>query len=77
VDDTFLLLLNASEDGVTFRLPAHVPEVQWERVLDTAESDWDRPSLLKGDRYRLRSRALALLRTRRRGGPPPSLLGAA
>jgi isoamylase len=66
VDDTFVLLLNAAEDGVAFRLPSHRPDLTWERVLDTAEPDWDRPSLLRADRYRLRGRALAMLRVRPR-----------
>jgi isoamylase len=66
VDDTFLLLLNAGEDGVTFRLPSHRPDLTWERVLDTAEAHWDRPSLLRTDRYRIRGRALAVLKVRPR-----------
>ncbi len=70
VDDTFLLLLNASEDPVVFRLPNHREDLAWERVLDTAEADWDRPSLLRSDRYRLRSRSLAVMRARRRVGAP-------
>jgi isoamylase len=68
VDDTFLLLLNAAEDAVVFQLPNHREDLAWERLLDTAEADWDRPSLLRSDRYRLRGRALAVLRARRRGG---------
>jgi isoamylase len=74
IDDTFLLLLNAGEDGVNFQLPNHGPEMSWERVLDTAEPDWGRVSLLRGSRYRLRGRSLAVLRIRRRTGgtlPPP------
>jgi glycogen operon protein len=69
VDDTFVLLLNAGEDGITFQLPSHRPDLTWERVLDTAEADWDRPSLLRSDRYRLRGRAFAVLRVRHRGAP--------
>jgi glycogen operon protein len=67
VDDTFVLLLNAAEEGISFHLPSHRPDLAWERVLDTAEADWDRPSLLRADRYRLRGRALAVLRVRPRG----------
>jgi isoamylase len=66
VDDTFVLLLNADADGVTFYLPSHRPDLTWERVLDTAEADWDRPSLLRFDRYRLRGWAFAVLRVRPR-----------
>jgi hypothetical protein len=70
VDDTFLLLLNASDEGIGFQLPSHRADLTWERVLDTAVPDWDRPSTLRADRYRLRSRALAVLRVRRRGDAP-------
>jgi glycogen operon protein len=66
VDDTFVLLLNADQDGITFKLPSHLPDLIWERILDTAEADWDRASMLRGERYRLRGRALAMLRVRPR-----------
>ena len=66
VDDTFVLLLNASEEAIGFNLPRHRPDLAWERVLDTAEADWDRRSLLRGERYRLRGRSLAVLRVRPR-----------
>jgi glycogen operon protein len=65
-DDTFVLFLNAAEDGVAFHLPSHRPDLTWERVLDTAEPDCDRPSIQRADRYRLRGRALAVLRVRPR-----------
>ncbi len=65
-DETFLLLLNASDDGITFHLPSNTAELTWERILDTGETDWDRPSLLRGKTYRLRSRSLAVLRVRPR-----------
>jgi glycogen operon protein len=71
VDDSFVLLLNASEEAISFELPSHRADLAWERVLDTAEADWDRPSSLRSDRYRLRSRALAVLRVKQRHGPPP------
>ena len=35
-DDTFLILLNASHDDVTFRIPADPAGVSWEVVVDTA-----------------------------------------
>jgi isoamylase len=74
VDDTFVLLLNADEDGITFHLPSHRPDLTWERVLDTAEAQWDRPVPLRGERYRLRGRSLAVLRVRPRPTPhaPPA-----
>jgi len=66
VDDTFVLLLNAQAETVTFTLPAHRPELRWERVVDTGELHWNRAATSRGRRYRLRGRALALLRTQRR-----------
>ena len=63
-DDTFLVLLNAHHEGVTFVLPAHKRGVRWEGVLDTAEdSGKKRGSILKGGQpYELEPRSLALLR---------------
>jgi isoamylase len=69
-DDTFLLLLNASHEGVTFHLPPNGPGCAWERILTTAELDWDRAFFLRGTRYRLPGRALVLLREGRRTGEP-------
>ncbi len=67
VDDTFVLLLNADAEPHTFRLPAHRPDLQWERVLDTGEAEWGQLRALRGHTYRLPDRALAVFRTRRRG----------
>jgi glycogen operon protein len=66
VDDTFLLLLNGEADSVTFVLPVHRPDQQWERVLDTGEAEWWRPLVPRGDRYRLRGRSVAVFRTHSR-----------
>ena len=35
-DDTFLILLNASHDDVTFRIPADPAGAGWNVVVDTA-----------------------------------------
>jgi isoamylase len=43
-DDTFLILLNASRDTVTFRIPADPTGASWEGVVDTAaETDAEMP----------------------------------
>jgi hypothetical protein len=68
-----VLLLNASEVGISFQLPSHRADLTWERVLDTAEPDWDRPSSLRADRYRPRSRARVVLRAKRRTATSPEL----
>ena len=69
VDETFLLLLNASDDSIMFHLPSLALEMIWERTLDTAETEWARPSLLRTKRYRLQGRSFAVLRMRPRPTP--------
>jgi glycogen operon protein len=64
VDDTFLLLMNADRDSVAFTLPAHRLELPWVRLLDTSESDWGRTAVLRGNRYRVRGRSMAVFRSR-------------
>ena len=63
-DDTFLVLMNAHHEGVTFVLPAHKRGVRWEDVLDTAEdSGKKRASIFKGGQpYELEARSSAVLR---------------
>ena len=38
VDDDFLLLFNAGEDGVDFHLPTLPEEIRWEAFMDTSYS---------------------------------------
>jgi len=63
-DDTFLVLMNAHHECVTFVLPAHRRGVRWEGVLDTAaDSSKKRSSIFKGGQpYQLEARSLAVLR---------------
>jgi glycogen operon protein len=72
VDDTFLLLMNADRDSIVFKLPAHPLELPWVRVLDTSEGDWRRTAVLRGNRYRVRGRSMAVFRSRShaRSSPP-------
>jgi isoamylase len=63
-DDSFLLILNGNHEAVTFALPPH-PGSRWERVLDTAESDWRRAAVPRGGRYRARGRSVVLFQSRR------------
>jgi isoamylase len=71
VDDTFLLLLNADQESVTFTLPAAPRRGRWERVLDTSEAHWSRSVTARGHHYRLRGHSTAVLRagTRRKAHP--------
>jgi glycogen operon protein len=74
-DDTFLVLLNAADHPVAFTLPAHHPELQWERLLDTGDLLWNRPVTARRDRYRLGARSMALFRAHRRGKEERRALG--
>jgi isoamylase len=60
--DTYLVLLNGADHSVAFTLPAHQPETQWERVLDTGDAHWDRQVIARRDRYRLGARSVAAFR---------------
>lgn len=64
VDETFLILLNAHDEPITFTLPAHKKGVRWELVLDTTGSvDKKRLKSFKGGQsYELTEKAFALLR---------------
>jgi len=68
VDDTFLWLLNAHHEPVTFTLPPAPRRGRWERILDTSEPHWNRRATPRGIHYRVRGRALALLCASRRKG---------
>ena len=65
-DDTFLILLDASDEAVPFLLPNDQPRIEWELVLDTR--DWEpvlEGRLFKGgEPYPLEGRTLAVLRQR-------------
>ncbi|MBI3786055.1 MAG: glycogen debranching protein GlgX [Deltaproteobacteria bacterium] len=60
VDDTFLLLLNAHETTLAFKLPK-LRFDKWTSLFDTGDLHWDRRRLPKGDAYRLRGRSMAVL----------------
>jgi glycogen operon protein len=64
-DDSFLLLLNADHEGVSFNLPP-APGSRWQRVLDTAEGDWRKSFAPRGRSYRARGRSVVLFRSRRK-----------
>ena len=63
VDDTLLILLNASHEAIPFILPAHQRKVRWQFVLDTNEPNvtkaMHRP-MRGGEVYDLKARSLVL-----------------
>jgi glycogen operon protein len=67
IGDTLFLLFNAHYEEVNFVLPDHGPRKYWERMLDTAEEDWDEPMVLPDHSYRLLGRSTAVFREVDRG----------
>jgi glycogen operon protein len=69
-DDTLLIVMSADSDPVTFILPAHRREVEWELIVDT-RSPTGKPSapvvLRGGAEYVTKARSLALFQLRKRG----------
>ncbi len=63
VDDTLLLLLNASHLGVQFSLPPPPDRLRWEVVIDTAETGGKPRIRRQAGIYRLAGRSLAVLRS--------------
>ena len=62
VDDSFLLLFNASEDHLEFTIPPEKYGPAWEPVLDTADDDMRREAVLATERLKIASRSLLVLR---------------
>ncbi|HET7877063.1 MAG TPA: glycogen debranching protein GlgX [Methylomirabilota bacterium] len=67
IGDTFLMLLNAHHEPISFVLPVHRTRVRWELMLDTRA--WEigprGQAFRAGDQYPLEGRSLAVLRLRR------------
>ena len=60
--DTLFVAFNADQGPIVFTLPPHKEDARWERLLDTAESNWGRRYYLRDGKYKLRGRSLVLLR---------------
>jgi glycogen operon protein len=67
VGDTLLLLLNAHHEPLPFTLPKERRGLEWERILDTAESEGEAKRFFAGEHYNLAGRSLALLRLIKKG----------
>jgi isoamylase len=66
VGDTLLLILNASDQPLTFVMPPTAPIERWDTLIDTTEP-WRAPRRLSaGDRYELQGRAMAVLKLNNR-----------
>lgn len=64
INDTFYLIFNASWETVMFRLPAPQYGGQWQKILDTVESEFkdDGPVFRTGEEVDVASRSLNLFR---------------
>jgi glycogen operon protein len=72
VDDTFLWLVNADSEPVTFRIPPPPTTVPWRLVVDTSTRELGAPNAI-GDRLELEPKSTVLLAspTPTRSAPPP------
>jgi isoamylase len=62
IDDSFLLLFNASEQDVSFTVPGEEYGEAWEPVLDTADDDLrDRTAVQPGNQLGLTARSMLVL----------------
>jgi glycogen operon protein len=62
--DTLLVLTNAHNHPVEFRLPRHKPDCRWQLIMDTVDGLFlDPPKVMpSGDIHRMDSKSLALLK---------------
>ena len=68
VGDTVLLLMNAHHEAIPFTLPATQEGQQWERLLDTVESQSMPLECTGGQPYELQGRSMAVLRIKSTAG---------
>jgi len=62
VDQTFLLLFNAHNETVLFKMPEPAKGYCWQRLLDTREGKCSFRFIRKGVKYELQSRSLSFFR---------------
>lgn len=65
VDQTFLILLNAHHETILFTIPEPPAGFQWERIMDTWDSETPAVFLRTGAKYELRARSTAMMRAAR------------
>src|SRR5262249_24093707 len=73
IDDTLLIVMSAEAGPITFTLPTHPRDVEWELIVDTRSQTGKpaKPVALPGDaEYGMEGSSLALLKSRKRNNPP-------
>ncbi|KAF0142465.1 MAG: glycogen operon protein GlgX [Rhodospirillaceae bacterium] len=73
VDDRFVILMNAHDGPIDFRLPASTYGQRWNRLFDTARPDWPAETFAASGLYLLEPRSFVLLNCceRRKGTERP------
>jgi len=61
IEDSFLILVNASHDGVEFTLPPPLAGSKWNQVIDTENIDQPFVRVLLGNKVIVGGRSLKLL----------------
>jgi len=62
IGETLLILLNASHERVSFKLPELDPAHQWQRVFDTMDVRMPAKNVKPGGRYPLQGRSVTVLK---------------
>jgi glycogen operon protein len=62
LSDSFLVLLNANHEFVSFRLSARVQDQNWELIFDTSNASMTPQILGRLAEYPLQARSVAVLR---------------
>jgi len=62
IGETLLILLNASHERVSFKLPELDPAHQWQRVFDTMDARMPAKNFKPGGRYPLQGRSVTVLK---------------
>jgi hypothetical protein len=73
IDDTLLIVMSAEAGPITFTLPTHPSDVEWELIVDTrfpSGRPAKRVALRVGAEYGMEARSLALFKLRKRNKRP-------
>jgi glycogen operon protein len=60
--DTLFLMFNAHHEAIAFVLPGQTPGQDWERLLDTSETDWSQRVVQKDSGYSVAGRSVVVFR---------------
>ena len=64
--DSIVLLVNAHHEAIPFTLPSRDEELEWERLIDTAEPEAEPIKRKRGAQYEIKGRSMVILRSKPR-----------